>query len=1498
MTEGRCHRRKKMMGRGPDGGCGTGERSCRPISRVPASNSLMKESEIPQPKVKKSNPLEVDFFSQAHKVLSVRSPFDAAGNASGSGVSSFPSASTLPSRLASLLRQSNGSTKRHKRSHSGADKKSSSRASDGSKRGNIWVETEDYFRELTLPDIDDLFELSSLFNSLGYSKCFYIPYIGNEKIERIETIVTNVKTGENVNGKFEESETNEQTDTRANVENANGNFEMDCMGGNGNGNGLVLKDEVNQEDEQLMEIDVVTQSDGAVCFPQEKAKTCSVSDLSSSVEWLLGCRNRDILTSEKPSKKRKLLGSDAGLEKVLVGCPCEGNLSLCDFCCKSEMGNDSNRLIVCSSCKVAVHLKCYGVQGDVNESWLCSWCRQKSDGSDLAKQSCVLCPKQGGALKPVDVDNGKPVLDFVHLFCSQWTPEVYIDDLAKMEPIMNVSGIKETRRKLVCNVCKVKCGTCVRCSHGTCRTAFHPICAREARHRMEVWGKYGTDNVELRAFCSKHTELPNDRDTHQLGEAFVSASHDCSVASHNPSMLQMDKQRKLNIGQNGDKLAVHTETSDTNSGKPGDGELWEIGLFDSRSNAEPLSESGDVDKLIDIGIFERGGYEGASTDSRNLLLILKKLIDQGKVNAEELAMEIGTSPDLINSTLAEVNLVPDFQSKLVKWFQNHVYVASQRKYLKVKLKSMIFPKAEIVTADHSDGITISETDITDAVAVKSVPPRRRTKSNIRVLRDNGVICSHEDFSDNSMLMEDMKVVSQLRGEEPEKSSEASFPDVSEKIPDAFQDSSVVHLPKSEGGSLSEKIKAVHAAIPEKSNSINTDGGVPLYSDVNLVIPNFIKPEEYSNFYVHSCVHEKLSHIQIGMLLQKGISELEGSKDREISHLEASSNPSVFCNHQNKHSKCNDLISNSSEVNLEQLAKAKKLGILKLSPVDEVEGEIIYFQKRLLGNAVARKHFTDNLISKVARHLPQEIDAARGKRWDEVLVSQYLCDVREAKKRGRKERRHKEAQAVLAAATAAAAASSRSSSFRKDAFDESACQEKYNTASVRAGISSLLMPRPKEMLSRVAIPRISLEKYSDFVQSVSGFSKDHPRSCDICRRFETILNHILVCSGCKVEVHLDCYRCGKESNGPWHCELCEELLSSRCSGAPVNFWDRANSAECGLCGGITGAFRKSTDGRWVHAFCAEWVFEPTFRRGQVNPVEGMETIAKEINICCVCRHRHGVCIKCSAGHCQTTFHPTCARSAGFYMNVKTLNGKMQHMAYCEKHSLEQKAKTGTQKHGEEEIKSMRQVRGQLERLRLLCERIVRREKIKRELVLCSHSMLACKRDQVAPSVLVSSPFFPTDVSSESATTSLKGNTDGYKSCGDAVQRSDDVTVDSTISVKHRIKVTLTMDTDQKTDDSSTSQNQFTPKPSERMPFAGKQIPQRPSASYNILEEGEWSSKSKHYETFEKELVMTSDEASMKNQKLPKGYFYIPVDCLPKEKQINQDACSGEPLEHDR
>jgi hypothetical protein len=30
---------------------------------------------------------------------------------------------------------------------------------------------------------------------------------------------------------------------------------------------------------------------------------------------------------------------------------------------------------------------------------------------------------------------------------------------------------------------------------GACRASFHPICARESKLQMEIWGKLGHDNV-------------------------------------------------------------------------------------------------------------------------------------------------------------------------------------------------------------------------------------------------------------------------------------------------------------------------------------------------------------------------------------------------------------------------------------------------------------------------------------------------------------------------------------------------------------------------------------------------------------------------------------------------------------------------------------------------------------------------------------------------------------------------------------------------------------------------------------------------------------------------------------------------------------------------------------------------------------------------------------------------------------------------------------------
>ncbi|XVF64660.1 hypothetical protein PTKIN_Ptkin09bG0185800 [Pterospermum kingtungense] len=1520
MTGALCHRRKKMMGRGADGGCGTEERTCRPIykvsGRTPVSQPENAEKQF-------SRDFGVDFFSQARKTLCEHSPYDIPEGGSVSGLS----VPTLPSELACLLKHTD-SRKRHKKSHSGADKKAS-RQGEKARGRSIWVETEEYFRDLALPDIDALFKITPSSSLAARKKSLLIPYVGNEPRAILNLDV----------------ELNE----KASVSSAE-KFNA------GNENGDVVKDEgkevVKEEDGQLMEIDSVG-TQAQVSLKEEKG--CPVSNSSSGLEWLLGSRSRILLTSERPSKKRKLLGENAGLEKILIARPCDADSSLCHFCCTADIRKESNHLIVCSSCKAAVHQMCYGIPNDVDCSWLCSWCQLKNDGDDMAKP-CVLCPKQGGALKPIQKsDQNGGSVEFAHLFCSLWMPEVYIEDLTKMEPIINVGGIKDTRRKLVCNVCKVKYGACVRCSHGTCRTSFHPICAREASHRMEVWGRYGSDNIELRAFCSKHSETHDNSSSPQLGE--LCASGTGSSITNQLSSALMDNSQNLKVGlKNGDKVAVDIEDPDDNSDKSGEGELQEIGLSDTRLSAPVASECADVQQLIGAGLLELSNGDGHNpSDSLNFALILKKLIDRGKINVKDIALEIGHSPDSLSSSLDDDGLAPDLQCKIMKWLRNHMG-PSQKKF-KVKIRSLISSKDESGAVDSSDDMVVSESDITDPVAVKSVPPRRRTKSNVRFLRDNKILCSSDEIiNDDGVVMDGVRA-DQLSKEQTNDSSIPSIPDTTGKNstkPDGSRNSSERHLPTSEGNStdrlndsLSGRSSSERVTTTEKVVGENSDQGNSICPIVNSFIADLIRTEEFSNFYIHPYIRKKLLQMQNGMLcknrvgmsestndksdefdgkfhpyirkkllqMQNGMlcknrvgmsestndksDEFDGTRERNLSCLVASSNASVCCSHQSEHSKCNERSCSAND--LEQSLKARKLEALKLSPEDEVEGELIYCQHGLLDNAFARSCFTDNLVSRVAKSLPQEVETARTQRWDTVLVNRYLYELREAKKQGRKERRHKEAQAILAAATAAAAASSRISS-RKDGLEDSSQQEnvlKQNASVGRAGISS--QPRSKDALSTNAVSKISSEKYSNVIQSAADFSKEHPRSCDICRRSETVLNPILVCSGCKVAVHLDCYRNVKESTGPWCCELCEELFLSRSSGASShNFWEKPyRAAECGLCGGITGAFRKSVDGQWVHAFCAEWVLESTFRRGQVKPVEGMEIASRGVHICCICHHKNGVCIKCNYGHCQTTFHPSCARSAGFYMSVKLGGGKLQHKAYCEKHSVEQRTKAETQKHGIEELKNMKQIRVELERLRLLCERIIKREKLKRELVLCSHEILAGKRDHVTRSVLVHSPFLHPDISSESATTSLKNHTDGYKSCSEAM-RSDDVTVDSTISVsvKHRVKVPVPMDNDQRTDDSSTSQSLFVPKPNERVPFSGKQIPHRYSlASRSSMDNAEWNSKSrKPIETFEKELVMTSDEASMKNSRLPKGYCYVPVDCLPKEKQVAQDACSDGQLEH--
>jgi hypothetical protein len=168
----------------------------------------------------------------------------------------------------------------------------------------------------------------------------------------------------------------------------------------------------------------------------------------------------------------------------------------------------------------------------------------------------------------------------------------------------------------------------------------------------------------------------------------------------------------------------------------------------------------------------------------------------------------------------------------------------------------------------------------------------------------------------------------------------------------------------------------------------------------------------------------------------------------------------------------------------------------------------------------------------------------------------------------------------------------------------------NMARANAGSSRITQLSSLPQAKDLSFSNSKVSEDSNFgIFDLAKFSKKSALPCDICMRCDTVLNRIFVCSSCKAAVHLDCYQSLKYPTGPWKCELCQEMPSdsvisgnqSDCNGV------KACLVQCGLCHGTSGAFRRTVKGQWVHAFCAEWLLETTFRRGQHNAVDGMVTI---------------------------------------------------------------------------------------------------------------------------------------------------------------------------------------------------------------------------------------------------------------------------------------------------
>ena len=203
----------------------------------------------------------------------------------------------------------------------------------------------------------------------------------------------------------------------------------------------------------------------------------------------------------KPPQTHRPRSSSAAAVKGEPASAGEEQDSKCAICDDGDCEN-TNAIVFCDGCDLAVHQECYGVPYIPEGQWLCRKCQLIGRGTP----TCIFCPNTEGAFKQTNSSK------WSHLLCAIWIPEASLGNPTFMEPVMEVEKVPKQRWKLTCYICRQKMGACIQCGNKNCFVAFHVTCARRAKLFLQMKSTHGGpanfDSNLLKAYCDKH--VPND----------------------------------------------------------------------------------------------------------------------------------------------------------------------------------------------------------------------------------------------------------------------------------------------------------------------------------------------------------------------------------------------------------------------------------------------------------------------------------------------------------------------------------------------------------------------------------------------------------------------------------------------------------------------------------------------------------------------------------------------------------------------------------------------------------------------------------------------------------------------------------------------------------------------------------------------------------------------------------------------------------------------------